>query len=146
MQEYLEKFKALSDETRLRIIHILLEKNIPLCVCEFTDALEVPQYNISRHLKILKHAKLIKENKEGRWVYFRLSENEDAFTELIMEAIRKIPKSILSKDLIEIDKRLAIRTNGKCLSGIKKGYLLSTHPIKDKIKEGIKDEIIKRGM
>ena len=135
MQEYLEKFKALSDATRLRIVHLLIEKNTPLCVCEFTDALEVPQYNVSRHLKILKHAKLIEENKEGRWVYFRLSQTEDTFTKLILKAIRKIPKSILSKDLEEIDKRLAIRTNGKCLSGVKKEYLLSVHPVKDKIIE-----------
>jgi ArsR family transcriptional regulator, arsenate/arsenite/antimonite-responsive transcriptional repressor len=132
MQEYLEKFKALSDETRLRIVHLLIRKNTPLCVCEFTDALEVPQYNVSRHLKILKYAKLIEENKEGRWVYFALSKTKDTFTELIFEAIRKIPKSILSKDLEEIDKRLAIRTNGKCLSGVKMEYLLSTHPMKDK--------------
>jgi ArsR family transcriptional regulator len=136
MQEYLEKFKALGDETRLRIVHLLIEKKTKLCVCEFTDALEVPQYNISRHLKVLKHANLIEENKEGRWVYFGLSKNEDAFTKLVMEAISEIPKSILSKDLEEIDKRLAIRTNGKCLTGIKKEYLLSTHPLKEKIKEG----------
>ena len=139
MQEYLEKFKALSNATRLRIIHLLIEKNTPLCVCEFTDALEVPQYNVSRHLKILKHAKLIEENKEGRWVYFGLPKIEDEFTELIIDAIRKIPKSILSKDLEEIDKRLAIRTNGKCLSGVKKAYLMSTHPIKDKINEGVEE-------
>jgi len=136
MQKYLEKFKALGDETRLRIVHLLIEKKTPLCVCEFTDSLEVPQYNVSRHLKILKHAKLIEDNKEGRWVYFGLLKTEDDFTKLILEAIRKIPESILSKDIDEIDKRLAIRTNGKCLSGVKKEYLLSTHPIKDKIIEG----------
>ncbi|VAX29434.1 hypothetical protein MNBD_IGNAVI01-165 [hydrothermal vent metagenome] len=135
MQEYLEKFKALSDATRLRIIHLLIEKNTPLCVCEFTDALEVPQYNVSRHLKILKNANLIEENKEGRWVYFGLPKLKDEFTELIMSAIQKIPKDILSKDLEEIDKRLAIRTNGKCLSGVKKEHLLSVHPVKDKIIE-----------
>jgi len=37
------------------------------------------------------------------------------------------------------DKRLAIRTNGKCLSGVKKAYLMSTHPIKDKINEGVEE-------
>ena len=41
MQEYLEKFKTLSDATRLRIINLLIEKNTPLYVCEFTDALEL---------------------------------------------------------------------------------------------------------
>lgn len=135
MQEYLKKFKALSDETRLRIVNLLIKKKTPLCVCEFTDALEVPQYNVSRHLKILKNANLIEENKEGRWVYFGLPKLKDEFTELIMSAIQKIPKDILSKDLEEIDKRLAIRTNGKCLSGVKKEYLLSVHPAKDKIIE-----------
>ena len=123
MREFIETYKALSDETRLRILSLLLHSKSELCVCEFTDTLEVPQYNVSRHLKILKHSGLVEERKEGRWVYFRLAKDCSAFAETIFKSIRQIPELLLSKDLAELEKRLAIRTNGKCLLGIQKGHL-----------------------
>ncbi|MFQ5835459.1 MAG: ArsR/SmtB family transcription factor [bacterium] len=73
MEGYTEIFKALSDETRLRIVHLLIAAGKELCCCEITDSLEESQYNISRHLKILKNAALIKDRKEGRWVYFNIA-------------------------------------------------------------------------
>ena len=136
MKEFTEKFKALADETRLRILYLLINSNTELCVCEFTDALEIPQYNISRHLKILKNAGLIKERKEGRWVYFGLIKENDNFTETVVNAISHIPESLLSKDLAELDKRIAIRTNGKCSIGIQKEHLFNNHPKKE-IREGV---------
>jgi len=131
MDEFTEKFKALADATRLRILYLLINANTELCVCEFTDALEIPQYNISRHLKILKNAGLIRERKEGRWVYFGLIKENDTFTETILNAIRQIPESLLSKDLAELDKRIAIRTNDKCLIGIQKEHLFSNSQKKE---------------
>lgn len=125
-KEYVEKFKALSDETRLRILNLLVKVNSELCVCEFTDALEVPQYNISRHLKILRQAGLIEERKEGRWVYFRVVREKDPFTETILESISCISPSLLSKDLKELERRLELRVDGKCLLGIQKSRLLGT--------------------
>ena len=126
MQFYIDKFKALADETRLRILSLLLHSNAELCVCEMTDALEIPQYNISRHLKVLKSAGLVGERKEGRWVYFSVIRDTDDFTTTILAAIRKIPESKLSKDMEELEKRFALRTGGKCLLGIQKKYLLSS--------------------
>jgi ArsR family transcriptional regulator len=136
MKEFTEKFKALADETRLRILYLLINSNTELCVCEFTDALEIPQYNISRHLKILKNVGLIQERKEGRWVYFGLTKANDNFTETIVNAISQIPESLLSKDLVELDKRIAIRTNGKCLTGIQKEHLSGNHS-KKKLQVGV---------
>ncbi len=124
MQEYIEIFKSLGDETRLRIINLLINSNNALCVCEITDSLEIPLYNISKHLKILKQARLIEEVKDGRWVYWNLLKNND-FTELIFKSVSSIPKSILKKDNIELKKRMKIRTNGKCLIGIQKKNLLN---------------------
>lgn len=123
MQEYIEIFKALSDETRLRILNLLLTAQTALCVCEFTDVLEIPQYNISRHLKILKNVGLIRERKEGRWVYFSLSTSSNGFYQAILEAIKHIPSTLLLKDQDEIDKRLNIRIDGKCHLGIQKEHL-----------------------
>lgn len=127
MKKYVEKFKALSDETRIRILYLLLKSDSELCVCELTDSLDIPQYNVSRHLKILRNAGLIEERKEGRWVYFsRIKENKQE-TEALLNSISNIPESLFSKELKELDKRFGIRTNGKCLIGIKKKHLMGNH-------------------
>jgi ArsR family transcriptional regulator len=120
MKEFTEKFKALTDETRLRILYLLTNSNSELCVCELTDALEIPQYNISRHLRILKSAGLIEERKEGRWVNISLIKNNNTFTETILNAISQIPEALLAKDLAELEKRFAIRKGGICLVGVQK--------------------------
>jgi len=74
MNELLTIFKALSDETRLRIIK-LLEKG-ELCVCDITAALDMVQPKVSFHLNALKEAGLIKDRKAGRWIHYSL-ENSD---------------------------------------------------------------------
>ena len=128
MKEFTEKFKAVTDETRLRILYLLINSNSELCVCELTDVLETPQYNISRHLKILRNAGLIEERKEGRWVYFDLVKVKDVFTETALDSINQITETQLSRDLAELETRLAIRTKGKCLLGIQKKHLIGGQP------------------
>ncbi len=124
MHAYVDIFKALSDATRIRILHLFVRAKCELCVCELTDSLEVPQYNISRHLKILKSAGLLTSEKDGRWVYFRLVRSDDPFMEYLFKAIEQIPGSLLQKDLREWEKRLALRTDGRCRIGIQKKHLL----------------------
>ncbi len=126
LQEYVEVFKALSDETRLRMIHLFVISGEELCVCELTDTLEVPQYNVSRHLKALVQAGLLRREKEGRWVYFKLSTIEDPVIQGILEAIGKLPKEIIQRDALELHSRLKLRTNGRCTIGIQKKHLLGT--------------------
>ncbi|MFZ3172206.1 MAG: metalloregulator ArsR/SmtB family transcription factor [Carboxydocellales bacterium] len=75
MRKLAEFFKALGDENRLKIIRMLSEKE--LCVCEIIDRLELSQPAISHHLKILRQAGLVKDTKEGKWVYYAL--NKTAF-------------------------------------------------------------------
>ncbi|NOT54871.1 MAG: winged helix-turn-helix transcriptional regulator [Deltaproteobacteria bacterium] len=64
-------FHALSDETRLRIIDRLSAGE--QCVCDLTDILETGQSRLSFHLKILKDAGILKDRREGRWVYYCLN-------------------------------------------------------------------------
>jgi len=123
MNAYIDFFKALSDETRLRILHLLVVSKSELCVCEFTDILETPTYNVSKHLKILKNAGLINERKEGRWVYFGLTPVKENFLGLLFGAIKEIPAQQLKTDLNELQKRFDIRVEGKCLLGIQKKHL-----------------------
>lgn len=69
--EIVEILKALGDETRVRIVHLLQEK--PLCVCEIQEILGISQSNTSRHLIKLKNAKLIQGDKKAQWVYYSLA-------------------------------------------------------------------------
>lgn len=123
MKEFIEIYKTLADETRLRILYLLINSKSEICVCEFTDALEIPQYNISKHLKILKNAGLVEERKESRWVYYRLARDKSAFRQTIVKSIHQIPGSLLARDVRELEKRLAIRKYGKCVVGIRKRRL-----------------------
>src|SRR5205807_5531861 len=59
------QFRALSDETRLKIIDLL--RRGERCVCELTEALDVAQSLLSFHLRTLKDAGLVTDRREGRW-------------------------------------------------------------------------------
>jgi ArsR family transcriptional regulator, arsenate/arsenite/antimonite-responsive transcriptional repressor len=70
-------FHALSDETRIELIHLLRKGE--RCVCDLTSALDAAQSRLSFHLKVLKDAGIVTDRKQGRWVHYEL--NEDAFAE-----------------------------------------------------------------
>jgi len=77
--------KALSDETRLRILNILYEKE--LCVCDINESLNIMQTKASRHLNYLKKAGLIKSRKQAQWVYYSIIKDES--TAFIGDLIEK---------------------------------------------------------
>ena len=72
MKEVARFFKAFSDETRLRILRLLLKGE--LCICELMEVLELPQSNVSRHMAYLKNAGLVDDRREAVWVYYSLTE------------------------------------------------------------------------
>ncbi len=125
LSEFTEIFKALSDETRIRILRLLMLSRESICVCEIVDSLEEPQSNISRHLKILKNAGLIEESKQGRWRYYSLTEKGDQFMTHLFQTIASIPKKTFIKEYAKLKERLKIRRNGKCTLGIQNVHLLS---------------------
>ena len=84
MQNLTLTFKALSDETRLRIL--LLMKDGEICVCDIADTLKMTQPNISFHLSMLKEAGLIKDRKNGRWVHYSLNDT-DMFNRFLLLGI-----------------------------------------------------------
>lgn len=84
MNTLLPVFKALSDETRLRILQLL--KDGELCVCDIADTLSMTQPNISFHVSMLKEAGLIKDRKNGRWTHYSLDES-DIFTRFVLLGI-----------------------------------------------------------
>ena len=71
MKQIVMQFKAFSDETRLRILHLLLKGE--LCICELMEVLDLPQSKVSRHTAYLKSVGLVDDRKEGLWVYYSLT-------------------------------------------------------------------------
>lgn len=65
-------FKAVADATRLRILKLLAGGE--LCICEMMLALKKPQSSISHNLSILEDAGLVKERKQGKWCFYRISD------------------------------------------------------------------------
>ena len=101
MQELAGIFKALSDETRLRVIK-LLEKG-ELCVCDIFTALDMSQPKVSFHLNVLKEAGLLKDRKQGRWTHYRLDETDFFRRFLLLSVLEKIPEEAVAADRKRLD-------------------------------------------
>jgi len=101
--------KALSDETRVRILK-LLEKG-ELCVCELMEILGMGQSTVSKHLGILHTAGLVERRKEGTWSYYRLvDEAFNKYNRIFIEVIKQV---------LNDDK--TVRQDIRKLTALKKG-------------------------
>ena len=118
IKESINIFRALSDNTRLRIMRLLIKERKELCVCEIMDSLHESQYNVSRHLRKLKIAGLVRERKTGRWVFYSLSETTEEFQKLILHAVENIPGDAFLMDMERLKLRLSLRESGKCVVGL----------------------------
>ncbi|QEN09403.1 transcriptional regulator [Oceanispirochaeta crateris] len=72
MKNVVNQLKALGETNRFRICMMLLEK--PLCVCELLSVLDIAGGTLSNHLKILRHAHLVDQRKEGKWVVCHIAD------------------------------------------------------------------------
>jgi ArsR family transcriptional regulator len=88
MRDLVKAMKALSDETRLRILNLLLEREC--CVCEVMQALDISQTRASRNLSVLYDAGFLKLRKDGLWSLYSIDNEEmkPHFADLV-EAVRK---------------------------------------------------------
>lgn len=104
-------FKALSDETRLRILNVLLHGE--LCVCDIQSVLGASQPNISRHLSYLKHSGLVTDLRQGYRVCYRLIEPRGVLLHHLLAYLRLAFRedSTLRQDL----QRL--RSASECATG-----------------------------
>jgi len=86
-------FKALSDETRLRILSLIC--NVEMCVCEIEKCLNLTQSNASRHLTALKNSGILSSYKQAQWTYYRVNdkfklENNELW-EYLQHKLKQIP-------------------------------------------------------
>ena len=94
--ELMQIMKALSDETRTRILNLLMYSE--LCVGELEHILKINQSNTSRHLSTLKNAKLITYEKKAQWIYYKVNEEAlvkyDFLRVLLTEELPSIEKYV----------------------------------------------------
>ncbi len=102
MRHLADTFKALSDETRLQMMALLLD-NEELCVCDFVGALDLTQSKASRHLRYLYNAGLVKDRRAGVWIHYRLSPELLPEQAVLVEALR----TATSADRAGLSRRLA---------------------------------------
>lgn len=97
-------FKALSEESRLRILSILMEKE--MCVCEIEVSLNMTQSNASRHLTELKKCGILDSYKHAQWAYYKISEEfkqeHKELWEYLQIHLRKL--KTYEQDCLEFDK------------------------------------------
>ena len=104
MEQYLKVFKALSDDSRLRIVKMLEVKS--MCVCEITSIIGYATPTISNHLKILKEAGLIVQERDEKYINYSLNREDKAFIEKILNFVDDLNDNIFSAD-----KRTTLKTD-----------------------------------
>lgn len=71
MKELTRVLSAVADPTRLRLLRLIHRQE--LCVCELMEAVNLPQYHVSRHLRALRQLGLVEASRSGRWMHYRIS-------------------------------------------------------------------------
>lgn len=112
-----ELFKVLSDETRLRLLNLFLLSKRPLCVCELANALIMPQYQISKHLTVLKYMGFIENQRQGKWMYYSLVKDNSVNNQLFIFLSRFLKDQQFEQDWQYLKMRLSLRKNGRCIIG-----------------------------
>lgn len=101
-------FKALADETRLRVIHLLGSEEV--CVCALVEALQTTQPKISRHLAYLRRSGLVKARRQGKWRHYRVVEPTDAQA---AEIFRDVRSALSRNHEMQDDRERLAKLNGE---------------------------------
>ena len=114
MEQWSDLFRVLANEDRLRIFYLIIHSGQRLCVCEIVDATGLPQYQVSKHLRLLREAKLICGEHQGRWTYYSLTPGER------VEGVARFLEQTIASDAFtaELDslrQRLSLRQDGRCV-------------------------------
>ena len=100
MRDLTKALRALSDETRLRILNLLLEREC--CVCEVMQALEISQTRASRNLNILYDAGFLKLRKDGLWSLYSI--DRDMMREYFSDLLQAVEKALDGNEMVARDR------------------------------------------
>jgi ArsR family transcriptional regulator len=104
-------FKALADETRLRMVALLTHGE--LCVCHVEAGLGLTQSNASRHLAVLRAAEVVETRREGTWVYYRLAPQTDGECRNVLRAlVRGFEKREMLRQ--DVERLLKVKGPNSC--------------------------------
>lgn len=114
-----ETLQALGDCTRLRLLNLLMQAK-EICVCELVEALQVPQYKVSRHLQVLTNAGWLEDRRRGKWVYYAISTGLKPFQHDLLRAIGRLreAREDFRHDEARAGRRLSLRRDGLCCVGL----------------------------
>lgn len=99
MREFMSVIKALADENRILALMALRERE--LCVCQMIDLLGLAPSTVSKHMSILKNARMVESRKDGRWVYYSLAA-KDAPVEA-QEVVVWVCKCLANDHKVQVD-------------------------------------------
>ena len=100
MREVIKAFKALSDETRLRILNLLMEREC--CVCEVMQALQISQARASRNLGALYDAGFLKLRREGLWALYSL--DREALKDFYPNLVEAVKQALRRNEMARQDR------------------------------------------
>ncbi len=125
MKDLEQWFKGLADQTRLRILNLLIHGE--LCVCDIQYVLQSSQPNVSRHLTYLKNSGLVLDRREGARMYYRLAQPTEGAHKLLFGFLRDLFPS--SEALAEDSRKLkkAIQS-GSCTASEWRPYSALVRP------------------
>lgn len=114
MSELEQLFKGLADQTRIRILNLLIHGE--LCVCGIRHVLAATQPTVSRHLTYLKNSNLVLDRREGTRMYYRLAQPAQGIHKLLFEFLEEAFKSsdVLAEDSRKLETAIG---NGACPVG-----------------------------
>ena len=101
MRELTKAFKTLSDETRLRILNVLMEREC--CVCEVMQALAISQSRASRNLAALYDAGFLEVRREGHWALYLIA--KEGLKEYYMDLIEAVRKALEGNETALLDRQ-----------------------------------------
>ena len=107
-------FKALSDPNRIRIMKMMLERE--LCLCEVREVLNLSNSTVSKHLSILRDAGLVLDSKNGKWVNFRINDKSDQ--QLVRSAIQMVKASFSDDETVRNDLKKVRSVDRNKICGI----------------------------
>jgi ArsR family transcriptional regulator len=99
MDNLINLFKILSDETRLRIVVLLAQGD--LCVCEMCGVLDLPQPKVSKHLSKLRDVEIVTDERKEKFVYYKLSKNNAVLNNItsdILANIKEFPQLLKDQE------------------------------------------------
>ena len=87
LQDFMDIARALADESRVRTLLAL--KQGELCVCQITEILDLAPSTVSKHMALLRQARLVDSRKEGRWIYYRLPDDPSPVVKQALEWVSR---------------------------------------------------------